>query len=100
MSRPLSSAAQLQAHKELVRLRMEMNRQQLRYHAQPLLAPLRQARNIVEARREHATSRKPLAIAATIVLGLFSRRLGRVGRLARVALAAYPIIQSLRRQRQ
>ncbi|QLF94852.1 hypothetical protein HW090_17305 [Pseudomonas sp. ABC1] len=99
MSRPLSHAAQRQARKELVRLRMEMNRQQLRYNARPLLEPLRQVRNVVEARREQATSRKPLAIAATIVLGLFGRRLGRVGQLARIALAAYPIIQGLRKQR-
>ena len=39
-------------------------------------------------------------IAATMILALFGRRLGRVGQLARVALTLYPLIKGQQKLRQ
>lgn len=84
--------------KDLVRLRMEMHRQQLLYNAQPLSHPFQLVRNMASRRSASSSSgsgsgKTPLMIAATIGLSLFGRRLGRVGRLAKLALAVYPLVK-------
>ena len=96
MSRPLSTSNELSMRKDLVRLRMEMHRQQMLYHAQPLSHPLHQIKNFVTSRRsssEASSGKGPLMVAATVVLALFGRRMGKVGKLARVALTLYPLIK-------
>ncbi|EIK52457.1 hypothetical protein YO5_08688 [Stutzerimonas stutzeri TS44] len=103
MSQQLSTASDLDMRKELVRLRMEMHRQQLLYHAQPLSHPFEQARSMLAERRESAdsgTGKKPLMMAATIVLALFGRRLGRIGTLARVAITLYPLLKGQQKLRR
>lgn len=103
MSRPLSTSNELSMRKDLVRLRMEMHRQQMLYHAQPLSHPLQQIKGFVISRRSSAdasSGKGPLMIAATVVLALFGRRMGRLGKLARVALTVYPLIKGQQKLRE
>lgn len=82
--------------KDLIRLRMEMHRQQLRYHAQPLANPVRQIKEMLSPDGSVRSARKtPLALGATLFLAVFGKRLGVVGRLARVGLAVYPIVRGI-----
>lgn len=90
----LSSPSDLQARKELTRLRMEMHRQQLRYHAQPLAHPLAQVKGFFGGARHTRSGRGPLVLAATLALSLFGRRLGRLGTLARMGLLVYPLLRA------
>lgn len=101
MSETLSSATRRQMRKDLVRLRMELNRQQLRYHAQPVTNPLQHLKQWATSGQAsgHSSSRSgaktPVMIAAGLLLTLFGKRLGTFGRLARTGLALYPIVRSL-----
>lgn len=99
MSLPLSSSSNLAMRKDLVRLRMEMNRQQVLYHSQPLTHPFQRIRQMVANRgtaSEHSAQKGPVVIATTMALALFGRRLGKVGKLARLGLLLYPIIRKIR----
>lgn len=95
MSESLSSAAKRDLRKELVRLRLEMHRQQLRYHAQPLTRPLQTLRSGASG----ATVRTPLMVAGGVLLTLFGNRLGKVGRVARAALLLYPVVRGIQQAR-
>ncbi|WP_068826019.1 hypothetical protein [Pseudomonas sp. BMS12] len=89
MSESLSGTARRSMRKELVRLRMEMHRQQLRHHAQPLTRPLNY---LGQLRRDSPGSLEPpLLLTAEVLLTLFGSRLGRFGKLARIALLFYPL---------
>jgi len=101
MSEPLSNAARLATRKELVRLRMEMHRQQLHYHAQPVVRPLARVTGWFshDDNDESSHSSTPMLLAAGVLLGLFGKRLGKVGKLARLALTAYPLLVRLRGHR-
>lgn len=96
MNQPLSRPTDADQHKELIRLRMEMYRQQLLYNAQPLRHPLDHVRNLMGgAPGRYQDARKaPWVIAATAFLALFGKRLGRVGTLARVGLLVYPLFKA------
>ncbi len=100
MSLPLSSSSDLAMRKDLIRLRMEMNRQQVLYHSQPLVHPFQRIRGMVANRgrstTDHHGGKGPLMVAASLGLTLFGRRLGRVGKLARVGMLLYPILRRLR----
>jgi hypothetical protein len=92
---PLSSAARLGMRKDLVRLRMEMHRQQLLYHSQPLRNPMGQIGHLFTvSRNARSNSKTPVMVAATTLLALFGKRLGKLGKLARVALVIYPVIKA------
>lgn len=96
MTTPLSGPTRRAMRKDLIRLRMEMHRQQLRYHAQPLAHPLRQFKELVSPDGSARSARKtPFALGATLFLALFGKRLGVVGKLARVGLAVYPIVRGI-----
>ncbi|MFL9812559.1 hypothetical protein D7241_04810 [Stutzerimonas sp. VN223-3] len=99
MSLPLSTSSDLTMRKDLVRLRMEMNRQQILYHSQPLAHPFQRIKGMVANRgaaSEHHVPKGPLMIATTLGLALFGRRLGKVGQLARLGIMLYPVIRKLR----
>jgi hypothetical protein len=83
--------------KELVRLRMEMHRQQLRYHSEPIRHPLNGLRQLLSAStpQSRASNTTPLMLAGTAFLALFGKRLGLIGKLARVGLLAYPVLRAL-----
>lgn len=98
MSTPLSTSTELGMRKDLIRLRMEMHRQQLLYHSQPLSQPLHHLQSMIAHRStpsERGRNRHPLLIAAMTGLALFGRRLGVVGKVARFGLAMYPILRKL-----
>lgn len=96
MNMPLSGPTRRSMRKDLVRLRMEMHRQQLKYHAHPLVHPLSQLKELVSSDGAARSSRKtPLMLGATLFLALFGKRLGVVGKLARVGLAVYPIVRGV-----
>ncbi|KRW67880.1 MULTISPECIES: hypothetical protein [Stutzerimonas stutzeri subgroup] len=102
MSRPLSTSNELSMRKDLVRLRMEMHRQQMLYHAQPLSHPLQHVRSLMSSHRpssEPSSGKGPMMIATTVLLALFGRRMGKIGKLARIALTLYPLIKGQQRLR-
>ncbi|GAB3393432.1 hypothetical protein [Azotobacter armeniacus] len=85
--------------KELVRLRMEMQRQQLDYHAEPLRHPLRQLGHLFAPTSRSAWGKStPLTFGGVLLLTLFGKRLGRFGKLARFALEVYPLVNAGLRQ--
>ncbi|TBW06394.1 hypothetical protein E0E50_21420 [Azotobacter chroococcum subsp. isscasi] len=84
----------LEMRKELVRLRMEMQRQQLDYHAEPLRHPLRQFGQLFAPSRARPGKGTPLAVGGALLLSLFGKRLGRFGKLALFALEAYPLVSA------
>lgn len=94
MSTPLTSSADLKMRKDLVRLRLEMHRQQLRYHARPLASPLHYAQRLFGRHKPaddaQGSGKSPALTIATVVLFLFGRRLGRVGKWARIGITLYP----------
>lgn len=96
MSESLSGTARRSMRKELVRLRMEMHRQQLRHHAQPLTRPL----NYLGQLRQNGPGslEPPLLLTAGVLLTLFGNRLGRFGKLARVALLLYPLVRGAQKR--
>jgi len=99
MSLPLSTSTDLAMRKELIRLRMEMNRQQILYHSQPLAHPMQSIKSLVSNRgtaSERHTSKGPLLLVATAVLAVFGPRLGKVGKLARLGITFYPLVRKLR----
>ncbi|SEJ14919.1 hypothetical protein SAMN04244572_02924 [Azotobacter beijerinckii] len=96
MSPPRRS--ELEMRKELVRLRMEMQRQQLDYHAEPLRHPLRQLGHLFAPGRAARGKGTPLAFGGVLLLTLFGKRLGRFGKLARFALEVYPLVSAGLRQ--
>ena len=98
MSDYLSSAVRRDMRKELVRLRMEMHRQQLRYHAQPISHPLDQFRRLREGQASNVKT--PLLMAAGVLLTLFGHRLGTFGKLAKGALVVYPLIKGAQAMQQ
>ncbi len=100
MSQPLSSAHQLKMRKELVRLRMEMHRQQMHYHAQPLTHPLNQIKSMWNRPSGRLGGKTPLAMGGALLLTLFGKRLGVVGRLARIGLAVYPLVSAWRKSQE
>lgn len=100
MSLPLSSSSDLAMRKDLVRLRMEMNRQQILYHSQPLAHPLQRIKGMLANRSspsEHHVQKGPIMLATTFALAIFGRRLGKVGQLARLGIVLYPMLRKLRR---
>ena len=96
MNEPLSRPTGADQHKELIRLRMEMYRQQVLYNAQPLRHPLDHIRQLMGKGpgRYQETRKAPWMIAATAFLALFGKRLGRAGTLARVGLLVYPLFKA------
>ncbi|UPQ81199.1 hypothetical protein M0M42_12210 [Pseudomonas knackmussii] len=98
MSLPLSNASDLAMRKDLIRLRMEMNRQQILYHSQPLAHPFQRIKGMVANRGTGSDqhTKAPLMVAATLAMTLFGRRLGKVGKLARLGLLLYPVVRKLR----
>lgn len=102
MSLPLSSSTESGMRKDLVRLRMEMHRQQLLYNAQPLSHPMEYAKGLLSSRQQRSAQsggKGPVMIAASVALALFGRRLGRLGKVARIALTLYPLINQQRKKR-
>jgi len=95
----LSSSARRQMRKDLIRLRMEMNRQQLHYHAQPLLNPLERIKSMFRSspNSPSLTQKTPLMIGGALFLSLFGKRLGVVGKLARAGLTLYPLLRAYQR---
>lgn len=101
MSLPLSNSSDIAMRKDLVRLRMEMNRQQVLYHSQPLAHPFQRFKGAIASRssgsHDHGGGKGPLLIAATVALSLFGGRMGKLGKIARLGIALYPLARRLRR---
>ncbi|GGM06695.1 hypothetical protein ACFQDN_12230 [Pseudomonas asuensis] len=100
MNQPLTAAVSRQKRKEMVRLRMELYRQQIVYNAEPLHNPLGTLKDMIRPKDVATQSKGPLIIGATLLLSLFGKRLGPIGRLARVGLAVYPFVKRYQAARQ
>jgi hypothetical protein len=97
MTIPLSGPSDLGMRKDLIRMRMEMHRQEVVYHAEPLRRPAMLVKSLMTSRRQGSPARKtPLAIGGAVLLTLFGKRLGLLGKLARVALVVYPVIKGVK----
>lgn len=100
MSLPLSTSTDAAARKDLIRLRMEMHRQQILYHSQPLSRPVHHVGTLLANRKSHTAQgdgKGPLLLGATFLLALLGPRLGKAGKMARLAITLYPLVLKLRR---
>jgi hypothetical protein len=97
---PLTTPPLHEKRKERVRLRMEMYRQQLRYHSEPIRHPLNGLRQLLSASssQSRASNTTPMMLAGTVFLALFGKRLGIIGKLARVGLLAYPVVRAMQKK--
>lgn len=100
----LTSKQSLARRKEEVRLRLALNRQLVLYHSQPLHNPFSFFGQLLfgfarqRGKKAAAGLGTPLWVdVGSLLLGLFAKRLGRLGKLARLALNTYPILNKLRR---
>lgn len=91
-----ANASRQELRKAMIRLRMEMHRQEIRHETHALLQPLRRARNF--------STGLPLGgapawgIGALAVLGLFTRKRRGLVRLLRLGSVLYPLVMmALRR---
>ncbi|MDH1010436.1 hypothetical protein N5J43_19325 [Pseudomonas nicosulfuronedens] len=83
--------------KAIVRLRMEMQRQQIRQEGELLLQPLKQARNVGQSVRGSLGGSLPLwGAGGAAALALLFGRKRRWIRLLRVGIALVPIILQMR----
>lgn len=83
--------------KAIIRLRLEMQRQQIRQEGELLLQPLKQARNLGQSMRSGLSGSTPLwGAAGAASLALLLGRKRRWIRLLRVGIALVPIILQMR----
>ncbi|GGJ89835.1 hypothetical protein [Pseudomonas matsuisoli] len=105
MSKAMSTSAERKMRKDLIRLRMDMYRQQLLYHSQPVRHPLSGITSLLFSSNRSSkvgeeSAGSPMWIgAATVFLALFGKRLGKVGKLARLAITAYPLVLKIKSPR-
>ncbi|TWI55713.1 hypothetical protein IQ22_01646 [Pseudomonas duriflava] len=100
MNQPLTAAVERDKRKQMVRLRMELYRQQLLYNAQPLHNPLGMLKETFRPKEALTQGKGPMVMGLTLLLTLFGKRLGSVGRLARLGLAVYPFVRRFQAVRQ
>lgn len=86
------------AQKKLVRLRLELHREQLLHNSQSLTHPLRHAQQLLrETSHPQQLTQSSGQWMTGLLLNLFAKRLGHWGTIARIGLALYPFIQEIRR---
>lgn len=80
--------------KQLVRLRMEMHRHELRHETQQLLHPLRKMRGTASNWQSTlSTTRAPLwGMAGATLLGMFGGKTKKLSGWLKIALAVYPLV--------
>jgi hypothetical protein len=87
------NASRRDMRKALIRLRLEMHRQELRHESLLLTQPLRQARELT---RKLDIPHAPLwGMAAVAALGFFAARKGSLKRGLRLGGALLPLLQAL-----
>lgn len=87
------NATRRDMRKALVRLRLEMQRQELRHETLLLTQPLRQARDLT---RSLDIPHAPLwGMAAVAALGFFAARKGSLSRGLQLGSALYPLLRAL-----
>ncbi|UVE16438.1 hypothetical protein NVV93_12535 [Pseudomonas sp. LS44] len=94
-------ASRHEMRKALVRLRLEMHRQEIRHESQLVIQPLHKARGLATNwSKLLGLPRAPLwSMAGIAALGLFSSKGGGIRRLIRVGTLVYPMLMMvLRRQ--
>lgn len=85
--------------KAIVRLRLEMQRQQIRQEGELLLQPLQQARNLGHNLRSGLSNNTPLwGAGGAAALALLFGRKRRWVRLLRIGIALAPIILQMRKK--
>lgn len=86
-------ASRRELRKALVRLRLEMHRQELRHETLQLTQPLRRARDLG---RQLNLPHAPLwGVAAVAALGFVAARKGALRRGLRLGALLYPLLQAL-----
>lgn len=93
MTRRLSQRELLALRKEMLKLKLEVQRQELLYNSQPIRRPLA---TLSQFGRSKLTQPRTLATlsAAVLLLGAVAPRLGKIGRWLRVGISLYPIYQA------
>ncbi|CAD5108156.1 hypothetical protein [Zestomonas carbonaria] len=95
------NASRRELRKALIRLRMEMHRQEIRHESQQLLQPLRRARSFSSGLPGSlGLSRAPVwGVAALAALGFLAGKRRGLLRLVRIGTLLYPVLAvALRRQ--
>jgi hypothetical protein len=80
--------------KQLVRLRMEMHRHELRHETQELLQPLRKMRGTATSWQSSLSSgHAPLwGMAGVTLLGFFGGKSKKLSRWLKIGLSLYPLV--------
>lgn len=95
MSQPLKTKATRQElRKQLVRLRMEMHRHELRHETQQLLEPLHKMRGSARSWQSSlASNHAPLwGMAGVTLLSFFGGKSKRLARWLKIGVSLYPLV--------
>lgn len=101
MTQPPLPTSRRELRKALVRLRLEMQRQEIRHEAQVITRPLRRVKGLAQG-WQHPLGRghAPLwGIAGIVTLGFFAARSGSLARWVRLGGTLLPLLGALWRQR-
>lgn len=92
---PPAKASRRELRKTLLRMRLEMHRQELRHETLVMLQPLRQAQHWrAHWREEMGTSNAPIWVAGgALLLATLGLRQGQWRRWLRIALVAFPLLR-------
>lgn len=95
MSRPTSKTSTRELRKTMLRLRLEMHRQEIRHETMVMLQPLHKAKDFGRHwRQELKDSNAPIWITGgAFVLTVLGMRGGQWRRWLRMALVAFPILR-------
>jgi len=102
MSQTLKTKATRQElRKQLVRLRMEMHRHELRHETQQLLEPLHKMRGSARSWQSSLTSsHAPLwGMAGVTLLSFFGGKSKRLGRWLKIGISLYPLVAATLKNR-
>jgi hypothetical protein len=90
-----ANASRKELRKTLLRMRLEMHRQELRHETLVMLQPLRQAQHFRDHWREELSdSNAPLWVAGgALLLATLGIRRGHWRRWVRIALIAFPLLR-------
>ncbi|MNZ46613.1 hypothetical protein D3C78_642980 [compost metagenome] len=95
---PVTRQSRHELRKTIIRLRLELQRQQLVHESQQVLRPLRQARNLGQSVRQQLRGNVPLwaGTGGAVLLALLAGRNRKWSRLLRLAIALTPLLLKLR----
>ncbi|MNO63326.1 hypothetical protein D3C76_540320 [compost metagenome] len=101
-SRSMPRQTRREMQKTIVRLRLELQRQQLVHETQQLLRPLAQVRNLGQSVRQQLSGHTPLlaGTGGALLLALLTGKHRRLGQLLKLGLVLAPLLLNLRQAKK